>query len=161
MLKKNILPIFLLALVVVLSVFYIKQEPLDSNVNSNLDDFNSSYIDSEFASKRLEILEERSKDIEELESMVAAGGLTDAEIINIVDQINEIYYLKYQEIEIEDAIVMLGYDECLVLIDDYSVSVTIVADTLTYKEFIEIANLVKGKTSNNHKVSIETIAKEN
>ena len=161
MFKKNILPIFLLALVVVLSVFYIKQEPKDSDVNSSLDDFNTTELDSEFASKRLEVLKDRSKEIEELETMVSKGELTEVEIANVLDQINDIYYLKYQEVELEDAIVLLGYEECLVLIDDYSVNVSILTDTLTYQEFIEIANLVKDKTSQNYKVSIETVSDEN
>lgn len=161
MFKKNILPIFLLALVVVLSVFYIKQEPKDSDVNTNLDNFDTTELDSEFASKRLEVLKDRSKEIEELETMVAVGGLSDSEIANILDQINDIYYLKYQEVELEDAILLLGYEECLVLIDDYSVNVSIVTDTLTYQEFIEIANLVKDKTSELYKVSIETVSDEN
>lgn len=160
MFKKNILPIFLLALVVVLSVFYIKQEP-QSSVSAGSNNATSEEVDSEFASKRLEVLEERTTTIEELESVIASGDLADDEIATIVEQINELYYLKYTEVELEDAIVMLGFEECLVLINEYDVEVSVICDELSSGEFIEIANLVKTKLSNQYKVSVETVSKDN
>ena len=161
MFKKNILPIFLLALVVVLSVFYIKQAPADSSVVGGDTNFETETVSSDFANKRLEVLTARSDEIDELECMVASGEYNDSEIASIIDKINQLYYIKYTEVELEDAIVMLGYDECLVLIDEYNVDVSIETDTMNYREFIEIANLVKGKLTENYKVTIETISKTN
>ena len=58
MLKKSILPIFLLAMVVVLSVFYIKKTTSDDS--KEVSNPGEQTVLSTFASKRLEILDLRS-----------------------------------------------------------------------------------------------------
>lgn len=160
MIKKCILPIFLLAMVVVLSVFYIKQSTDDSSnpASNNNDD---TTVLSDFANKRLEVLEQRSSKIDELEAVIASGTLTNSEITQTVDEINDLYYLKYTEVELEDLIVGLGYTDSLVIIDDVNVSVTIIDDELTSSDFISIANLVKNKIGNNYKLTVEAINSSN
>ena len=160
MIKKCILPIFLLAMVVVLSVFYIKQSTDDvSNVSNNNDD--DTQVVSDFANKRLEILEQRSDKIDELEAVIASGTLSNSEITQTVDQINDLYYLKYTEVELEDLIVGLGYEDSLVIIDEENVSVTIIDKELTSSDFISIANVVKGKLGNNYKLKVEAFNNDN
>ncbi len=159
MIKKCILPIFLLAMVVVLSVFYIKQSTDDvvNPVNGNDD----TSVVSDFANKRLEILEKRSEKIDELEAVIASGTLTNSEINQTVDEINDLYYLKYTEVELEDLIVGLGYQDSLVIIDNTNVSVTIIDDELTSSDFISIANVVKNKMGNNYKLTVEAVNNDN
>lgn len=159
MIKKCILPIFLLAMVVVLSVFYIKQSTDDvvNPVNGNDD----TSVVSDFANKRLEILEIRSEKIDELEAVIASGTLTNSEINQTVDEINDLYYLKYTEVELEDLIVGLGYQDSLVIIDNTNVSVTIIDDELTSSDFISIANVVKNKMGNNYKLIVEAVNNDN
>lgn len=159
MIKKCILPIFLLAMVVVLSVFYIKQSTDDvvNPVNGNDD----TSVVSDFANKRLEILEKRSEKIDELEAVIASGTLTNSEINQTVDEINDLYYLKYTEVELEDLIVGLGYQDSLVIIDNTNVSVTIIDDELTSSDFISIANIVKNKIGNNYKLTVEAVNNDN
>lgn len=159
MIKKCILPIFLLAMVVVLSVFYIKQSTDDvvNPVNGNDD----TSVVSDFANKRLEILEKRSEKIDELEAVIASGTLTNSEINQTVDEINDLYYLKYTEVELEDLIVGLGYQDSLVIIDNTNVSVKIIDDELTSSDFISIANVVKNKMGNNYKLTVEAVNNDN
>ena len=159
MIKKCILPIFLLAMVVVLSVFYIKQSTDDvvNPVNGNDD----TSVVSDFANKRLEILEKRSEKIDELEAVIASGTLTNSEINQTVDEINDLYYLKYTEVELEDLIVGLGYQDSLVIIDNTNVSVTIIDDELKSSDFISIANVVKNKMGNNYKLTVEAVNNDN
>ena len=97
MFKKNILPIFLLALVVVLSVFYIKQAPADSSVVGGDTNFETETVSSDFANKRLDVLTARSDEIDELECMVASGEYNDKEIASIIDKINQLYYIIIQK----------------------------------------------------------------
>ena len=150
MIKKCILPIFLLAMVVVLSVFYIKQSTDDvvNPVNGNDD----TSVVSDFANKRLEILEKRSEKIDELEAVIASGTLTNSEINQTVDEINDLYYLKYTEVELEDLIVGLGYQDSLVIIDNTNVSVTIIDDELTLFSGIKEENFY---SSSNRKLFVK------
>lgn len=161
MIKKNILPVFLLALVVLLSVFYVKQESSDITTGTNNNDLNSEEVSSDFSSKRLEILEERSTLVDELEESIASGKLDNDEITQVMEKINELYYLKYTEVELEDAIILLGYNDCLVVISEYDVEVLVSSNDLTSGEFIKITNLIKEKLSDNYKVSVETVSEEN
>lgn len=160
MIKKNILPVFLLALVVLLSVFYVKQAN-DDVPASIVDNGNTDVVSSDFAAKRLEILEARSDQVEELEGTIAAGNLDENALSEVIEKINQIYYLKYTEVELEDAIALLGYGECLVIISDYDVAVSVSANEISAKDFIAITNLVKTKLSNSYKVSVEKITTDN
>ncbi len=158
---KKTLPIFLLALVVVLSVFYIKQIGNDVPSGSLDDGGNINTISTEFAQKRLEVLEERTQVICDLEASIAAGNLENTDIAVIVDEINKLYYLKYTEVELEDAISILGYDECLVIIANFDVNVSVSSSEISAKEFIQITNLIKTKLNKNYKVSVEAVSLQN
>lgn len=157
---KKLLPIFLLSLVVLLSVFYIKQTGSDQPVISDGGE-DEQTVAYEFAQKRLEVLSERSEIITDLETSIATGEMNTEDIAAVVDQINKIYYLKYTEVELEDAITILGYDECLVIIANFDVSVAVSSNEISAKEFIQITNLVKGKLNKNYKVSVEAVSLEN
>ena len=158
MLKKSILPIFLLAMVVVLSVFYIKKTTTDdSKVVSNPGE---QTVLSTFASKRLEILDLRSVMIDKLEEEIASGSLTSQEIEAKVNEINDLYYLKYTETSLEDAICELGFKDSLVIIEDKNVSILIIDDELTAEDFINVASVVKTELGNGYKVNLESLKEE-
>lgn len=157
MLKKSILPIFLLAMVVVLSVFYIKKTTIDESkeVSNN----NEQTVLSAFASKRLEILDSRSAMIDKLEEEIASGSLTSKEVESKVNEINDLYYLKYTETNLEDAICELGFDDSLVFIDNKMVSILIVDDELSAEDFISVAGIIKNELGNDYKVNLEAVEK--
>lgn len=161
MFKKSILPVFLLSLVVLLSIFYIKQVEDDTSVGGNDISDGGTTVLSDFATKRLAVLEERSQEVCRLETTIASGEVAQSEIAAVMNEINKIYYLKYTEVELEDAITILGYEECLVIISGYDVDVSVISSTITAKEFIVITNLIKTKLSSNYKVTVEAISSAN
>lgn len=158
MLKKSILPIFLLAMVVVLSVFYIKKTTSDDS--KEVSNPGEQTVLSTFASKRLEILDLRSVMIDKLEEEIASGSLTTLEIEAKVNEINDLYYLKYTETSLEDAICELGFKDSLVMIEDKNVSILIIDDELTTEDFINVAGAVKAVLGNGYKVNLETLKEE-
>ena len=158
MLKKSILPIFLLAMVVVLSVFYIKKTTNDDS--KEVSNSGDQTVLSTFASKRLEILDLRSVMIDKLEEEIASGSLTTLEIEAKVNEINDLYYLKYTETSLEDAICELGFKDSLVMIEDKNVSIIIIDDELTTEDFINVAGVVKTELGNGYKVNLETLKKK-
>lgn len=158
MLKKSILPIFLLAMVVVLSVFYIKKTTSDDS--KEVSNPGEQTVLSTFASKRLEILDLRSVMIDKLEEEIASGSLTTLEIEAKVNEINDLYYLKYTETSLEDAICELGFKDSLVMIEDKNVSILIIDDELTAEDFINVAGAVKAELGNGYKVNLETLKEE-
>lgn len=154
---KKTLPIFLLALVVLLSVFYIKQTGVDVPSGNQMPD-NTQTVAYVFAEKRLEILQKRSQEAEQLEESIASSNMSASDIASVVDQINKLYYLKYTEVELEDAITILGYDECLVVIEKFDVNVSVLSEEISAREFIQITNLIKNKLTSNYKVSVEAVS---
>lgn len=158
MLKKSILPIFLLAMVVVLSVFYIKKTTSDDS--KEVSNPGEQTVLSTFASKRLEILDLRSVMIDKLEEEIASGSLTTLEIEAKVNEINDLYYLKYTETSLEDAICEFGFKDSLVMIEDKNVSILIIDDELTTEDFINVAGAVKAELGNGYKVNLETLKEE-
>lgn len=158
MLKKSILPIFLLAMVVVLSVFYIKKTTTDDS--KEVSNPGEQTVLSTFASKRLEILDLRSVMIDKLEEEIASGSLTSQEIEAKVNEINDLYYLKYTETSLEDAICELGFKDSLVVIEDKNVSILIIDDELTAEDFINVAGVVKTELGNGYKVNLESLKEE-
>lgn len=155
MFKKSILPVVLLAMVVVLSVFYIKQS--QDEIIDPVSGDNPQTVLVVLASKRLEILEQRSNTIDELEALIASGSLSDEEIEKNVNQINDLYYLKYTETHLEELIEQLGYEDSLVIIDDKNVSVMILSDELATSDFISVARVVKEQLNSDYKVSLELV----
>lgn len=163
--KKNKLPLFLLAVVMMLSAFYIIAPKNDGSLPSGGGGLDPTPTNSYFAEERLNILDERSTIINELESQIASGDLSVVQITNALEEINRIMNLKYLEVELETAIVSLGYED--VLIEQYDkdinlgtevtpiyktvsmVDIKIVDDQMTPTEYIQISKMVKSKLGGN------------
>lgn len=155
MLKKNKLPIFLLALVLMLSVYYINdsKEPT-SDPNTGAVGGESKY--AQYAKSRLELLEERTGKIEEYETEIASGTLTNVQIENYMNLVNNVYELGYTEVALENEIIALGYDDVLVFVENNIVNIDILTDSFTPTEFVSIALLSKTKFDSNFTVTIHT-----
>ena len=155
MLKKNKLPIFLLALVVMLSIYYI------NDTKDNQDDPNDIIVNgdskyAEYAKLRLELLVERTSTIEEYESQIVDSQLTNEDIEDIMILVNKIYDLNYSEVELENSIKALGYDDVFVCVEDYKVNIDILTDSFSDEEFINVALLSKNIFDTNFVVYIHT-----
>lgn len=155
MLKKNKLPILLLACVLMLSIFYVREAANSGTSPANTDvigDVDTRY--AVYAEARFDLVEERNAQIEELEASVAAGTKSSAEIEEIILQINSIYEIKYLEIALENEIIAMGYQDVLVVATDNTVDIDILTDNFTTSNFVSVALLAKEKFSKNHAVTV-------
>ncbi len=168
--RKNKLPLFLLAVVMMLSAFYIIAPNNETaETGGSLNDVSPTY--SYYAEERLNILEGRNTTILELENQIAGGDLSVVSITNILEEINKIYNLKNIEVELETQIVALGYDD--VLVEQYTkqvnlgtasnpiytkvemVDVKVLAETMTVSEYVAINKIIKEKFgSDEYKVNV-------
>ncbi len=151
--KKNKLPIFLLAIVAMLSIFYIYS---DKNPTDQVggDDLTGETENAVFAEARLKLLETRDKSIKELEATIAAGKLTEAQITEKVGQIDKLYNLKYSEIELENEIMAMGFNDAFVCVDGTNIKIDVLAEEFTTAQFVTVALAAKGKFAKNYAVQI-------
>ncbi len=156
MLKKNKLPLFLLALVVMLSVYYINDTK--TNKNNETQNTSGSIKYHTYAESRLEVMKNRTKDIEGYEAVVASGELSSTEVENTLLKVDAIYKLNYSEVALENEIIALGYDDVFVYVADGKVNIDILTDTFSQTEFVNVALLSKAKFDTNYIVTIHTTA---
>lgn len=153
--KKIKLPILLLAVVVMMSIFYINEankvtEPVDS---PNLDTVTTN---QEFAEARIKSIEEVNALIEESEAKIASGELTVAEIEAENALINRLRQTKVNEVALEEMIMaLLNYEDVLVLLEDeYLVIDVYCEEELTKNTFIKISKLAKEKFDDNYIIKL-------
>lgn len=153
--KKIKLPILLLAVVVMMSIFYINEankvtEPVDS---PNLDTVTTN---QEFAEARIKSIEEVNALIEESEAKIASGELTVAEIEAENALINRLRQTKVNEVALEEMIMaLLNYEDVLVLLEDeYLVIDVYCEEELTKDTFIKISKLAKEKFDDNYIIKL-------
>lgn len=126
--RKLKLPILLLAVVVMLSIFYIKEaNDKDAPVGNNNDDnLLLSNLNPEFTEARLERMESLNSEILELEELIAGGTLTADKVLETTVMIDELKEIKSNETSLEVIIMEeLEYDDVLVIFEDDWVSIDI------------------------------------
>lgn len=160
MLKKNKLPILLLAVVVMLSIFYIKQPGNDTDTPVGGDGTITDTRYAEFAEERLALLQKRTENIATLEATIAAGSLSSSEIADVVSQINMIYNVQYTEVELENAIMAMGYDDALVCVIGTDINIDILTNEFTTSDFVSVALAAKEKFNKSYAVKISVVNNE-
>ncbi len=152
MLRKNKLSVFLLAVLVMLTVYYANQERSDLVNGGDPIDTNSRYV--EYATKRISLTEERTSRILELEASISnADDILD--INEALEKLEAIEYLTIQEIILEDTIISLGYDDCLVVITNDTLDIDILANVFNIDEFITVCDIVQSNFDYNVEVKIK------
>lgn len=156
--KKLKLPILLLAVVVMLSIFYIK-EAQDDNIKEPVDGGNVdvSPLNPEFTEGRLLSITKANEEIEGYQEEIASGELSAEEVHDVTLLINEILDIKHNEIALEQAVsTALSYDDVLVLVvDDYLVISVYTEEEVTANNFIAIARLAKSVFADKYIVKVE------
>ena len=156
--KKLKLPILLLAVVVMLSIFYIK-EAQDGDIKEPVDGGGVvvSPLNPEFTEGRLLSISKANELIEGYQEEIATGNLSAKEVEETTMLINEILEIKHNEIALEQAIsTALSYDDILVLVvDDYVVISVYTEDEVTANNFIAIARLAKSVFEDEYIVKVE------
>ena len=155
--KKLSLPILLLAVVVMLSVFYIKEadKTIDPVGGSSLE---QSSTNPDFAEARLQSIQEVNAIIEDCEMKIASGKLTAVEVERENALINSLKEIKVNEIALEEMIMAaLDYEDVLVLIEDNFVMIDIYTDEeISVANFIKVSRLAKERFSSDYTVKVST-----
>ena len=145
--KKLRLPILLLAVVVMMSIFYIHE------ANKTTDPVGSPSLDSsttnpDYAEARMKSIEEVNALIEEAEAKIASGTLTVAQVEAENAKITSLRQTKMNEIALEEMIMAsLDFEDVLVLLEDGVLVVDVYTETeLTKATFISISRLAKEKS---------------
>lgn len=155
--KQTVWLLTMLSLVVVLSVYYITAEPPKNDVASvdneqnaeNTDEGTNTTItqvskDEVFEEIRLQMIDERSQKLEELQQMAGSNELSAAEKSAAKDEMERIQKMADKEKLVESLIVSnLGYDDALVQVEDDEVLVTVKGMEPTKANANEIIKIVK------------------
>ncbi len=160
--KKLRLPILLLAVVVMMSIFYIHEanktsEPVGS---PGLD---ASTTNPEYAEARMKSIEEVNQLIEESEEKIASGTLTVAQVEQENAKIVSLRQTKMNEIALEEMIMAsLNFEDVLVLLENGVIVVDVYTEQeLTKATFISISRLAKEKFDTNYTVKLSSTSNSN
>ena len=157
MIKKKLkLPILLLAVVVMMSIFYIhesKEPTLPVDGNGELEGVS---LNPEYAESRIADIAEVNLLIEEKEELIASGNLSVLEIENLTKEINELKETKINEVALEEMLIeALSFDDVLVLLEgEYLVIDVYTNNDITAEVFISVTRLAKEKFDSNYKVKV-------
>lgn len=156
--KKLRLPILLLAVVVMLSIFYIKEAQNNPNTPVNGDSYNTSSLNPDFTEARLLSLEEVDTKVSELEASISSGDLSASEVLEITNQINSIKDIKHKEVSLENALIEANnYDDVLVLLgEEYLIVDVYTEEEITTQTFIEIAIMAKESFGSDVNIKLKT-----
>lgn len=156
--KKLRLPILLLAVVVMLSIFYIKEAQDNPSTPVNSDEYNTSTLNPEFTEARLLSIEEVNSKVLELEASISSGNLSASEVLAVTTKINNIKDIKHKEVSLENSLIEANnYDDVLVLLsDEYLVVDIYTEEDIPTSTFIEIALLAKKTFGNEVNIKLKT-----
>lgn len=160
--KKLRLPILLLAVVIMLSIFYVKEAQNDLDTPTGGSDLQTSTLNPDFTEARLLSISEVNTQIEEYEVSIASGSLNASEVLEATAKIAELRELKHQEVSLEETIIELNqYDDVLVLLgEDYLVIDIYTEEDVAVSQFIEMAKLAKETFGNDCKIKVKTTNKD-
>lgn len=180
--KQTVWLLTMLSLVVVLSVYYITSPDQRGNDFSMIDeqgeskdkeattstsdqevtiqDQDSEIItsladDEMFTALRLEQLDKRSKQSEQLATLVGSTEISVEERNKALDEMNKIKELAEKEYLLETLIKTLDYEDVLVRADEQEVKVTVKADELSRAEANEILQLVMKELGDDQLYTVE------
>lgn len=170
--KQTVWLLTMLSLVVVLSVYYITAEPTNNNNLANVDVSKEEKADSKkvtekekssdtknttitdaknevFEEIRLQMQDERSKKLEQLEEVAGSTDLSAEERSEAKDEMNRLQKIVEKEAFIENLIIQtLGYEDALVQADESEVLVTVKGEEPSKAKANEIIKIVKKEMGN-------------
>lgn len=156
--KKLKLPILLLAVVIMLSIFYIKEAKVTPTEPAGGDSLNTSTLNPDFTEARLLSIEEANAQIKEWEEAIASGSMTATEVKETTVKISNLKQIKHQEVALEETLIELNnYDDVLVLLgEEYLVIDIYTEEDIAVAKFIEMAKLAKESFGSDCKVKVKT-----
>ena len=157
--KKNKLPLFLLALVMMLSIYYVSLEN-DTKVEKPVGNLDATVETryQEFAEARITLLNERDVAVSELEEKITALNVSLADVENYVQEIEMLTSLTEQEVYLESLITGMGYEDALVVLQETNnLTVSVLADNFDVNDYINIAKSAKTEFGNTTLVTVNVV----
>ncbi|KAB2338472.1 SpoIIIAH-like family protein [Cytobacillus depressus] len=171
--KQTVWLLTMLSLVVVLTVYYItspeqkgqnladvsdKSEQPKGSATENSDDsavITNASGDEMFEALRIQLKDERSKKIEELDTKIGSTDLPAEEISAAMDELDEINAIEQKEYMLETLIRAMNYEDVLVRANGKNVLVTVKADELSRSAANDIIREVNNEIGGLQAVTVE------
>ena len=155
--KKHRLSLFLLAMVAMLSVYYVLM-PQDDNSLPVSGDTPGATRYQDFAEIRLEILDERNSQVALYEAKIVDATVSLTDIEEYILGIETLTTLTEKEVYLETVIVSLGFTDSLVYLgNDDVLNVSVLAEDFSVEEYIEIATIAKEEFGKNTLVLVNFV----
>ena len=136
--KKHKLSLFLLAMVAMLSVYYVLM-PEDGPTAPVGNTPSGELRYQDFAEMRLEILDDRNSMVASYEAKITDASVSLGEIETFIQEIETITTLTEKEVYLEKVIKGLGYEDSLVYLEGNEVIINVLAESLLAEEYNQIA----------------------
>ena len=119
MIKKKLkLPLLLLAVVVMMSIFYIHESKEPTLPVDGSGEYEGVSLNPEYAESRLASIEEVNLLIEEKQELIASGTLSVSEVENLTNEILDLKETKVNEVALEEMLIeALSFDDVLVMLE--------------------------------------------
>ena len=157
MIKKKLkLPLLLLAVVVMMSIFYIHESKEPTLPVDGSGEYEGVSLNPEYAESRLASIEEVNLLIEEKQELIASGTLSVSEVENLTNEILDLKETKVNEVALEEMLIeALSFDDVLVMLEgEYLVIDIFTNEEITAEVFISVSRLAKEKFDSNYKVKV-------
>lgn len=163
--KQTVWLLTMLSLVIVLTIYYLNSEPInqmaldsqnqetekategeeETNLDGDVETETTEMVrDDVFEAIRLQMMEERSRKKEELETLAGSPELSAEEISAAIDEMEKINELAEKERMLEMLIISsLGYEDALVRADDNEVRITVKGQKPSRANANEIIRMVQ------------------
>ena len=155
--KKNKLTIFLVAVILMLTVYYIKM-PDGSETGGgggSGPDIDVVQKHPEFATMREEIIRDRTDLLDQLALVLGSSSSSLSDKETALETMQAVSTLTQMELVFERTIGNLGFDDSLVVVGGGIVRIHILTETFTVDEFVEIAVMAQQKFGRALTVNIE------
>ena len=155
--KKHRLSLLLLAMVAMLSVYYVLMPQDDNSLPVSGDNTGTTRY-QDFAEMRLEILDERNSQVALYEAKIVDATVSLTDIEEYILGIETLTTLTEKEVYLETVIVSLGFTDSLVYLgDDDVLNVSVLAEDFSVEEYVEIATIAKEEFGKNTLVLVNFV----
>ena len=122
-------------MVCMLSVYYILM-PNDNEVDVPVSNIDGETRYQEFAKMRLEIIAERNEEVLLYETKIVDQSVSIDDVSKYVIEIETIQKTTEREVYIEGIIINLGYEDCLVYLDEFNkLHISVLAKKFEIKDY--------------------------
>ncbi|MBO0995277.1 SpoIIIAH-like family protein [Bacillus sp. SD088] len=169
--KQTVWLLTMLSLVVVLSVYYVLQNPTSNDLatsgeeeaesasnqmsDKDIDIMTQAAGDEIYEAMRMDLQDKRSEEKLNLQSQLGEKELTADEKNKLYDEMEKIDEMATKENIIETSIIGLGYSDALVEIEDHTVNIMVKAEEHSAADAVSILKVVKDEISTNYVPNIE------